>query len=148
MPSRPSGGIANRPNIGQPGGIANRPGGIGQPGGINRPGDIGSNVNRDLNRDINRDVNRNANRDINHDNDWDWDDHYDGCCYNGWGLGAAAITGAAIGAAAVGSTYYALPPDCVVTVVNGITYNNCGGTWYEPQFNGTSTTYIVVDPPQ
>jgi hypothetical protein len=33
-------------------------------------------------------------------------------------------------------------------VVNGITYQQCGSTWYQPQFAGTSTTYVVVNPPQ
>ena len=139
MGNRPSSPIANRPDAG-------RPGGIGQPGGVNRPGDIGSNVNRDLNRDINRDVNRSATRDIDVDNDWG--DHWGGCCYHPLATGAAIAAGAAITAAAIGTVSYALPPDCMVTVVNGITYNNCAGTWYEPQFNGTTTTYIVVDPPQ
>jgi len=33
-------------------------------------------------------------------------------------------------------------------LVNGMTYNDCSGTWYQPQFVGTETTYIVVDSPQ
>lgn len=147
MGNRPSSPIANRPDVGRPGGVGqvgNRPGDIGRPGGV------GSNVdrNRDINRDINRDVNRNATRDIEHDHDWDWDNDYDGCCWHPFAAAAAVTAGAAITAAAIGSVTYALPADCSVTIVNGITYQNCAGTWYEPQFNGTTTTYIVVEPPQ
>jgi hypothetical protein len=36
----------------------------------------------------------------------------------------------------------------MTTVVNGIAYNDCGGVWYQPQFEGTTTSYVVVDPPQ
>jgi hypothetical protein len=32
-------------------------------------------------------------------------------------------------------------------MVNGLTYQQCGSTWYQPQFAGTSTTYVVVAPP-
>ena len=149
MPSRPSSGIANRPNIGQPGGITNRPS-VGQPGGIRQPGTIDrSNIVANGNRYINGDVNRNLNRDVNIDNDFDWDNGWDGCCWHyPVATGAAIAAGAAITSAAIGSVAYSLPSSCTVTVVNGVTYNNCDGTWYEPQFNGTTTTYIVVDPPQ
>jgi hypothetical protein len=32
--------------------------------------------------------------------------------------------------------------------VNGISYQQCGSTWYEPQFIGTDASYVVVNPPQ
>ena len=82
-----------------------------------------------------------------------WNNGWDGCCYRPL---AGAAVGAAVGYAtgvAVGSTYatgtvvYTLPSECVTSVVNGITYEQCGSTWYQPQFSGTDTTYIVVDPP-
>lgn len=99
------------------------------------------------NTNINRPV---INNDIDiHDNGrWDWDDHYNGCCYHPVATAVGVAAGAALTAAAIGSIVYSLPPDCVVTVVNGMTYNQCGSTWYEPQFSGTSTTYVVVEPPQ
>jgi hypothetical protein len=149
MPSRPSSGIANRPAISQPGSIANRPN-IGQPGGIaQRPGGIDRTNIGSGNRVINGDINRNYNRDVNIDNDWGWDNGWDGCCWQyPLATGAAIAAGAAITSAAIGSTVYSLPSSCTVTVVNGVTYQNCDGTWYEPQFNGTTTTYIVVEPPQ
>ena len=33
-------------------------------------------------------------------------------------------------------------------VLNGITYRNCGGAWYQPQFAGTQVTYVVINAPQ
>jgi hypothetical protein len=32
--------------------------------------------------------------------------------------------------------------------VNGITYQQCGSTWYQPQFSGGNTTYVVVNAPR
>jgi hypothetical protein len=130
----------------------------------NRPAQVPSagrgNVNRgNINRgnintgNINRgNINRGDwNGDINIDNDWDgdWDWGDNGCC---WGVGAGIVAGAT--AAAVASTYdygdvvYALPPACGTTVVNGISYYTCDGTWYQPQFVGQSVEYVVVAPPQ
>lgn len=80
-----------------------------------------------------------------------------GCCY--YGLGAAAV-GAAAGYAAAeawdddyddyyGSTVvYSTPSDCVTTVVNGVTYQQCGDSYYEPQFVGSEVSYISVSAPQ
>ena len=70
-----------------------------------------------------------------------------GCCYQPFGA-AAAIGAAALTAAAIGSVVYSLPSSCAVVFVNGINYQQCGNTWYQPQFSGTTTTYIVVSPPQ
>jgi hypothetical protein len=41
-----------------------------------------------------------------------------------------------------------LPPSCTVIIANGVTYQQCGNTWYQPQFAGGSTTYIVVNQPR
>ncbi len=133
-PSAPNrGNIANNPNRGNI--VANNP---------NRGNNIGNRNNVINNRPINA-----ADIDVNGGNAGDWDDHWDGCCYNPWGAAAAgALVGGAITAAAIGSTVYALPADCVTTVVNGIAYNHCGDTWYQPQFEGTTTSYVVVSPPQ
>ena len=48
--------------------------------------------------------------------------------------------------------HLASPQVCLTThiadVVNTVTYQQCGNTWYQPQFSGTSTTYVVVNPPK
>lgn len=76
---------------------------------------------------------------------------------NGWHHGwyddrpvataAAVTTAVAVTAAAVGSIVNSVPPSCVTTVVNGIAYQQCGSTWYQPQYAGTTVQYIVVNPP-
>lgn len=160
--NRPSGGQAgNRPNLNPSGNLgsrgtdlANRPG--------NRPaGDRGSIGNGNIgdgnigNRPSNRPAGdrgnigngNTSNRPINiQDNDivaggghWDYGH---GCCY-GWGAAAAGF----VAGAAIGSMVYALPPSCPAYVYGGVTYNHCGGAWYAPQFQGTETTYIVVEAP-
>jgi hypothetical protein len=92
----------------------------------------------------------NGDRQINiNDNDvnigGDWDGHY-GCCY-GWGGVAAGFVAGAVTGAIIGSSVYALPPACPASIYGGVTYNYCGGVWYQPQFQGTETTYIVVEAP-
>ena len=57
---------------------------------------------------------------------------------------AAAVTTAAV----VGSMVHSLPPSCQAVSVNGYTYQQCGSTWYQPQFQGSSVTYVVINPPK
>ena len=113
---------------------------------VNRNENRNTNVNR--NKNVNVNSNRNVNRNVNIDRDVDIDVDVDrhGCCYHhhsGWGVAAAVTT-----AVVVGSIVNTLPPSCTVVMVNGFTYQQCGSTWYQPQFVGTSTTYVVVNPPR
>jgi hypothetical protein len=41
-----------------------------------------------------------------------------------------------------------LPPPCATVVVNGLAYQQCGSTWYQPRFSGTTTAYFVVNAPR
>ena len=62
---------------------------------------------------------------------------------------AVAVTAAATATAAVvGSMVRTLPPSCSMVVVNNVTYQQCGTTWYAPQYVGTQVQYIVINPPQ
>jgi len=81
-----------------------------------------TNVNRNTN--INRNTNVNVNRDVN---------------VNVHGAATAMVT-----AAVIGSVVNTIPPSCSMVVVNGITYQQCGGTWYQLQFVGTTASYVVV----
>lgn len=105
------------------------------------------NVNRDrnVNRDINRDVNRDLNVDVDVHHDYgyrDWDDHYHPVAR------AAAVTTAAVATAAIiGSMVYTLPPSCVTVVRAGVSYYQCGSTWYQPTYVGTNIQYVVVESP-
>jgi hypothetical protein len=93
---------------------------------VNRSAEVNRNVN--VSRDVNVDV----------------DNHYD---YRpGTGL-AVAATAAAVSAVAVGTVAYSIPPSCVPVVAGGVTYQQCGSTWYQPQYAGTSVTYVVTNPP-
>jgi hypothetical protein len=111
-----------------------------------------ANRNWNVNRNVN--VNRNINRNIDVDRDWDVHRRYDidyhhGCCYGGgWGTAAAVATTAAATAAVVGSRVYSLPPSCSLVIVGGFSYQQCGRTWYQPQISGSSTSYVVVNPPR
>jgi hypothetical protein len=57
---------------------------------------------------------------------------------------AAAVTTAAV----VGSMVHSLPPSCQAVSIDGYTYQQCGSTWYQPQFQGSSVTYVVVNAPR
>jgi len=56
-------------------------------------------------------------------------------------------TAVAVTAAAIGSVSYSVPQGCVTQVVNGIAYQQCGSTWYQPQYSGSDVQYIVVNAP-
>ncbi len=58
-------------------------------------------------------------------------------------FGAAA----AVTAAAIGSVVYSVPPSCSTVIVNGISYSQCGSTWYAPRYSGTTVQYVVVNAP-
>ena len=59
-------------------------------------------------------------------------DYYGGGYYGGayYGGGAGYIT--------------TLPGGCTSAMVDGITYQNCGGTYYQPFYEGTQLVYKVV----
>jgi len=116
---------------------------------VNRNIDVNrnANINRDVNVNRNVDVNRNVN--VNRNVDVDVDRSWGGCCYHS-GVGvaaAAAATSAAITAAVVGTRVQTLPVGCTAVVAGGVTYQQCGSVWYQPQFVGTGTTYVVVNAP-
>lgn len=98
----------------------------------------------------NRNVNVNKNVNVNVDND-----RHGGCCHNGWDddyhpvATAAAVTATvAVTSAVIGSITRSVPPGCVPVNVGGATYQQCGNTWYQPQYVSGQTQYVVVSPPQ
>jgi hypothetical protein len=118
----------------------------------NRNTNVNQNVNVNRNTNVNQNVN--VNRNVNIDRDIDVNVHGGyggyGCCYNPHPVAtAAAVTTAAVMTAAViGSVVNSVPPSCQVVVVGTVSYQQCGSTWYQPQFAGTAVTYIVVNPPR
>lgn len=63
--------------------------------------------------------------------------------------GAAAVvaTTAAVTAAVVGSIVYTLPTSCTTIISGEVTYQQCGSTYYRPQYVGSSVQYVVVEAP-
>jgi len=125
--------------------FAQRRGGGSARTSVNHPsqGNINRNNNVNSNRNVNANINRNVNVNVHHDVDVHHSYYGGGCCYHPVAV-AAAVTATAM---VVGSIVYSLPPACSVVVMNGLTYQHCGSTWYQPQFVGTSTTYVVVAAP-
>jgi len=116
---------------------------------VNRGGNVNAdrNVNRNVNanRNVNVNQNINVNRNVNVDVDNGWDNH-------GWNnhpvATAAAVTATvAVTAAVVGSVVHSVPPSCQTIVSNGVTYSQCGSTWYQPSYSGSQVSYVVVNPP-
>jgi hypothetical protein len=110
---------------------------FGRPEGVRQFHDMTrTNVNRDaqFHRDLN--FNRNFNMDV--------DNHRDYYPYAG---AAGLAIGGLLAGGAIGSIAYALPPSCSPVFLNGITYQQCGSTWYQPQYTGTQLNYVVVPPP-
>jgi hypothetical protein len=40
-----------------------------------------------------------------------------------------------------------LPTGCVKTIVGTMTYQNCGGTYYQPSYDGPNVVYVPVPTP-
>ena len=101
----------------------------------------GGNANVNRNANANRNVNVNTNRHVDIDVDNDRFGHP---------VAAAAVTTAAVAttAAAIGSMTRTLPGGCVpVTAATGVVYQRCGSVYYEPQYQGSSVQYVVVQQP-
>ena len=101
---------------------------------------------RQTNRNTNRNTNINQDIDIDVDNDWggDWDGWGDYPIGLGMAIGATAAWATA---AAYGSAYYALPPGCAPYPYAAYTYYNCGGAYYQPQYEGDTVVYVTVPDP-
>jgi hypothetical protein len=118
-------------------------------GGGNYRSSAQTNVNRNANVNRNTNVNVNRNVNVNVNNNYHGGGYYGGgCCYHPVAAAAAVTATAVVTAAVVGSIVHSVPPSCSSVIVNGLAYQQCGSTWYQPQFSGTTTTYIVVNPPR
>ncbi len=118
------------------------------------------NVNANRNVNINKDVN--VNRNVNVNRDVDVHHYYGGDYHNDWdnagafvaGAVVGGITGAAIASASqpdtvvvtAGTVVTTLPSGCTTAIINGISYHQCGGVYYRPQYSGSSVVYVVATP--
>lgn len=112
----------------------------------NRNTNVNANRNVNVNRNTNVNVNRNVN--VNHRGG-----HYGGGYYghdhdyHPVATAAAVTATAVVTAAVVGSMVRTIPPSCSAVQYNNMTYQQCGNTWYQPQYSGSSVQYIVINPP-
>ncbi|QLG93401.1 hypothetical protein HZF02_16165 [Pseudomonas yamanorum] len=66
--------------------------------------------------------------------------------YHPWAT--AAVIGATTATVlAIGTRVTTVPVNCVSVIANGVAYQHCGPTWYQPQYVGSSVQYIVVTAP-
>ena len=99
-------------------------------------GSTRTSVNRSANVNQSTNISRNVNVDIDADR-------------NRHPAATAAVTTAAVAttAAVIGSVTRTLPPACVPVQMGAVVYQQCGGTYYQPQYVGTTVQYVVVSPP-
>jgi hypothetical protein len=124
------------------GGGGNRGGGVNRGTNVNRNENVNRNTNVNQNVNVNRDVNVNVN------SNYYGGGYGGGCCYHPVATAAAVTATAVVTAAVVGSVVNSLPPSCSTVIVNGLAYQQCGSTWYQPQLSGSTTTYVVVNAPR
>ena len=94
---------------------------------------------RPVNKNVN--INRNVNVNVNH--------RYYGGYGHGYGYyGDRAIYGFAVGLV-IGSMVAAstMPTTCVTVVSHGVSYRQCGSSWYQPYYQGDTLVYKVVAAP-
>ena len=83
------------------------------------------------------------------DSDWDDDDLGEALVAGAVIAGTAAVVGAAVSTPSYTTyNYYNTLPCTPATVVSGgVTYYQCGATWYNQAYSGGSVTYVTVTPP-
>lgn len=79
---------------------------------------------------------RDARRDI-HEERHDWHDD----------RRRRAVRRAVIGTTLTAASWNALTCTSTSAIVDDVTYYSCGGTWYQPAYNGDRVIYIVVNAP-
>jgi len=114
---------------------------------INQNANVNRNVNVNQNANVNRNVNVNQNTNVNVNRNVNVSGGYYGPNYRSGPSVAGVVAATVVTAAVVGSIVSTLPPSCTTVYANGFAYQNCGGTYYQPQYQGSNVTYIVVNQP-
>jgi hypothetical protein len=130
------------------GGQASRGGNANANRNVNANANVNRNANVNANANVNRNTNVNVNKNVNVNVDGGYNTRYNN---NYHPVATAAAVGAtvAVTAAVVGAivTPAQLPPSCVQVNSGGVVYLQCGSTWYQPQYQGSNVTYLVVNQP-
>ena len=104
---------------------------------IHHNGGRRTNVNVNRNTNVNVNVNRNRHG-----------GYYGGGGYYHRGPSVGGVIAATVATAiVVGAIVNSLPANCTTVMANGFAYQNCGGTYYQPQYQGSSVSYVVVNRP-
>ena len=117
---------------------------------VNRPGNDNKNNRNVSNNNVNVNKNVNVNVDNNnrhgHYDNGRWYDDDDGLGF----AGKVAVTTAAVAvtAAVVGSVTNTQPDNCQQVISYGTVYMYCNGTYYQPMYSGSNTSYMVVNAPR
>ncbi len=118
-------------------------GGRSAPTSVNRSYGGGGRANYGGRGDRARTGNVNVGNNVNVNVDRGWNAGYGGVQHPvAAGLAVGAVAG--MTAAAIGSSYYDLPSGCSPYATS---YYYCGGAYYQPQYEGTSVKYVVVEKP-
>jgi hypothetical protein len=102
-----------------------------------------SNINANRNVNVNRNTNVNVNRNVHVHGGY----YGGGYGYNAWGRPVATAAAVTATALAVGAVVASLPPQCTTVMRGPVAYQYCGGTYYQPTYQGSTVQYVVVNPP-
>lgn len=112
---------------------------------VNAGNTVGNRTNiNNSTRNVNIDNSRDVDIDVDGRGRYGYDNHYHPIAT------AAAVTATvAVTAAVVGSIFTPaqLPTSCVQVIQYNTAYMQCGSTWYQPQYQGSDVTYVVVNAP-
>ncbi|CAK9889472.1 MULTISPECIES: hypothetical protein [Pseudomonas] len=95
-------------------------------------------------RNVNIDNHRDVDIDVDGGGRWGYDDDYHPIAT------AAAVTATVVATSAVVGAIFRpsqMPADCVQVMRYNTTYLQCGSTWFQPQYQGSNVTYVVVNAP-
>jgi len=96
------------------------------------------------NRNVNIDNSRDVDIDVDGHGRYGYDDHYHPVATAAAVTATVAVTAAVVGAI---FTPAQMPSSCVQVIRYNVAYMQCGSTWYQPQYQGSDVTYVVVNAP-
>jgi hypothetical protein len=107
-----------------------------------------TNINSGNRTNVNVNTGNRTSVNVNTRHHTDVDVHVHGGYYGGGYYHPGPSVGAVVATAiVVGAIVSSLPPSCTTIIANGFAYQNCGGTYYQPRYSGSSVTYVVVSQP-
>ncbi|WP_297575654.1 hypothetical protein [uncultured Deefgea sp.] len=120
----------------------------------NKVMDNRSNNNKNDHRKNNNNIkntnisNNNVNVNVDNNGGYRHGDRYDND-YHPVATAVAVTAAVAVTSAVIGSIVNAkqMPTNCVQVMRGNMAYMQCGSTWYQPQYQGSNVTYIVVNQP-